>query len=1788
VLVPFDLRTVDSGASPGGGAGAGEGEGYGGAGDLSQPRPGLITRLLQACRCFLVEAGNVREAAALCVSRLLSRPDMDRQHLRGYCDWAARALAVCCDAAAPPPFAGVAGGRRIGAGGADAAGGDVAVGRGAAGSSAGALPGAAASAAVAAAASAGIASEASFVLSVTRELGLPAGSVSAASRTFLATGVLQSLVEVAKHGHREALREVLGEVLSRVLAITGMTPDGEEGEEEEGGGAGSGSGRAPAGASAGGGLAALRASPLLRKLLVKLASRTALAYLPPRVVAWRYQRGQRSLLENLSLAGVAAAKAKALHLTAGAAVGEGGAGAGKSSAEAAAAAARVSTSTDTTAAAAASSTGVGSGGEDDTGEDVDVPVELEGVVDMLLQGLRDADTVVRWSAAKGVGRVTSRLPRAFGDDVVAAVMTLLAPAEGDGAWHGGCLALAELARRGLLLPSRLPEVVPRVLHALGYDVRRGAHSVGAHVRDAACYVCWAFARAYDPSVMRPHVLPLARGMLVTALFDREVNCRRAASAAFQENVGRQGHASFPDGIAILTLADYHALGNRGHAFTCVAPKVAAFPAYRTALLEHLLTVKLRHWDKAVRGLAAQALGRCVHLDLEWFKAVALPALLPQVTSPELFARHGAIAAIAEIVLAASQVPALLPASLLDPVRNVVVRAEKARAYTGRGGELVRAAMCRLIACQCLADHPLSRRAALRLLQTVDDCLKHPNDAIQASALEALRALAGHALSSPEPALLERLPVTYLTRLVSEENPAVRRGMALALGALPRSLLTARAPAPPGLAIPTLSDAAAAGAAAAAGGASPAAAQPPRSLLDAVIDGLIAASKQERQVIRRDAETRRNAVMGLADLVETVGVGERVAVRLTCAACGAAGGSGGGTAAAARPSHLCAPSASYATHLAVEEGAGLSEAQLARVWEALHAATHDYATDNRGDVGSWVRKAALEGLERVATCLQAAALAEARVSRLLAAAASGAADPGAAAAASAELAALATPSLARHAIDSLTDAAQSAGRVACRRGVGTRASGGVRAGPVGAAAAPAAPSAAGAVSGFNASITGYGAGTRLLSSAPHERPDALVTAGGLRLGSRVRCVYGVGVLSKVVGAGQVAEVDFTAAAACSSSGASGSDQLSGYASACFPYGTALLRANTLTPVHSARAGVGAAAAAAADEPCGCRRIVRLSEGGRGVLARFLTPDRSSGQLVGSLLRAACEKLDLLRGVAGEALCRVLHPPFPLPHLPHLAHAEALRAAFPPPPPSALSWLGAERLAGPADSGGSSSAAEGGLAAAAAAGLVPLVLLGGGVGPSSADDAAAGDEGLEEAEEAEEAEEDGRSVGSTDAAAAPSSPADADTSGGAAGGGDETTGGEAAGGCGVIQWSLPHHSFPRLVPLLGAGRPYVAPIVAGLVTAVGGLSESVVKQSGAALGAWAVAAARAGQLPLLHEVAAAVAALLRPRALQSWDVLVEGPAGGGAGGAAGPGYYTVGAVGQGGHDPSMSRWFKEILGAAAGGGVGSGAGASSKGSGSAASGAPSKLEVRLVTPALRTLDLLLRSGALDCLAPPAYPTFILDALAAAAKRAHAARDDSARVLAACEVHLAALHLPPPVRRAALCGVLDVLGHPFPRLRRGAAERLYVRLLTLEDGSLPLRETAEDGGGAGADADAAPADAGSAAAATAAAGVAAEAASLEAALACLTDTPWDAPVRQVLPARDRLYGLLGLRVPARRSGTDPAIFAGTSAEAGGHAAEGAFSFAQRAGSGAPGGGGDGGEDAGGYGALVREMGF
>ena len=59
-------------------------------------------------------------------------------------------------------------------------------------------------------------------------------------------------------------------------------------------------------------------------------------------------------------------------------------------------------------------------------------------------------------------------------------MGLLTDEEGDSSWHGACLALAELAMRGLLLPARMQESAPLLTRALHYDVRYAHHLWVSH------------------------------------------------------------------------------------------------------------------------------------------------------------------------------------------------------------------------------------------------------------------------------------------------------------------------------------------------------------------------------------------------------------------------------------------------------------------------------------------------------------------------------------------------------------------------------------------------------------------------------------------------------------------------------------------------------------------------------------------------------------------------------------------------------------------------------------------------------------------------------------------------------------------------------------------------------------------------------------------------------------------------------------------------------------------------------------------------------------------------------------------------------------------------------------------------------------------------------------------------------------------------------------------------------------------------------------------------------------
>lgn len=278
------------------------------------------------------------------------------------------------------------------------------------------------------------------------------------------------------------------------------------------------------------------------KFYVKIVQRLGMIFLKPRLARWRYQRGSRSLATNLTQNQVTATASLE-------------------------SASQEFQSTEIT---------------EDFDEGIEVVDEIEDIIEELLQGLRSPSSAVRWSSAKGIGRITNRLPKSLGDEVVGTVIDMMSPVEPHEAWHGACLAIAELSKRGLLLPYRLSAMVPLLMQALVYDEMKGYMSVGQHIRDAACYMAWAFARAYNSQDLAPFVDRIASALLITTVFDREINCRRAASAAFQESVGRLGN--FPHGIDILTVADFFSVGVRMNSFLEISDFISQFDEYKLPLI----------------------------------------------------------------------------------------------------------------------------------------------------------------------------------------------------------------------------------------------------------------------------------------------------------------------------------------------------------------------------------------------------------------------------------------------------------------------------------------------------------------------------------------------------------------------------------------------------------------------------------------------------------------------------------------------------------------------------------------------------------------------------------------------------------------------------------------------------------------------------------------------------------------------------------------------------------------------------------------------------------------------------------------------------------------------------------------------------------------------------------------------------------------------------------------------------------------------------------------------------
>ncbi|XP_047302759.1 tubulin-specific chaperone D isoform X21 [Homo sapiens] len=362
---------------------------------------------------------------------------------------------------------------------------------------------------------------------------------------------------------------------------------------------------------------------------------------------------------------------------------------------------------------------------------------------------------------------------------------------------------------------------------------------------------------------------------------------------------RPMEGTFPHGIDILTTADYFAVGNRSNCFLVISVFIAGFPEYTQPMIDHLVTMKISHWDGVIRELAARALHNLAQQAPEFSATQVFPRLLSMTLSPDLHTRHGSILACAEVAYALYKLAAQENRPVTDHLDEQAVQGLKQihqqlydrQLYRGLGGQLMRQAVCVLIEKLSLSKMPFRGDTVIDGWQwLINDTLRHlhlisshSRQQMKDAAVSALAALCSeYYMKEPgeaDPAIQEELITQYLAELRNPEE-MTRCGFSLALGALPGFLLKGR--------------------------------------LQQVLTGLRAVTHTSPEDVSF-AESRRDGLKAIARICQTVGV-----------------------KAGAPDEAVCGENVS-------------------QIYCALLGCMDDYTTDSRGDVGTWVRKAAMTSL-----------------------------------------------------------------------------------------------------------------------------------------------------------------------------------------------------------------------------------------------------------------------------------------------------------------------------------------------------------------------------------------------------------------------------------------------------------------------------------------------------------------------------------------------------------------------------------------------------------------------------------------------------------------------------------------------------------------------------------------------------------------------------------------------------------------------------------------------------------
>ncbi|KAH0597317.1 hypothetical protein MHUMG1_04694 [Metarhizium humberi] len=389
----------------------------------------------------------------------------------------------------------------------------------------------------------------------------------------------------------------------------------------------------------------------------------------------------------------------------------------------------------------------------------------ETAIGYLLDSVSDNDTPVRLSASKALSIITLKLDPGMASQVIEAVLDSLnrnilwtkpvgvqagKPTRNLSAvnpleWHGLMLTLSHLLYRRSPPAKQLSDIIHALLLGLSFEQRStSGGSVGANVRDAACFGIWALARRYTTqellnvpttSVFAAKAHPdsssilqvLGTELVVTASLDSAGNIRRGASAALQELIGRHPD-TVAKGIEVVQTVDYHAVARRSRAVEEVAIQVTKLSSqYGEALIDAVLGWRgVGDIDAQSRRVAAAAFGaltsELAQLDATPSSSRFLPAIhlvtarIQALVKRQVEERHALLLCYASVLDMVSQMPTAgqgdaqidpaLVQTILSSVHDII---EDTRVTEYRKPELVAEGASRLV----VSALPIIQAAVLR-------------------------------------------------------------------------------------------------------------------------------------------------------------------------------------------------------------------------------------------------------------------------------------------------------------------------------------------------------------------------------------------------------------------------------------------------------------------------------------------------------------------------------------------------------------------------------------------------------------------------------------------------------------------------------------------------------------------------------------------------------------------------------------------------------------------------------------------------------------------------------------------------------------------------------------------------------------------------------------------------------------------------------------------------------------------------------------------------------------------